>query len=90
MNTIPVYKYPAVYARENDELEQYRASYKANVACKEAIEAAIRDNYSDNRLGKEAVKQVVEQFGYERTFYVLSATVRAKDWDGRISDRSFF
>lgn len=85
MNTIPVYKYPAAYARENGELEQYRVSYKANVACKEAIEAAIRDNYSDNRLGKEAVKQVVEQFGYERTFYVLAATVRAKDWDGRIS-----
>lgn len=28
MNTIPVYKYPAAYARENDELEQYRASTK--------------------------------------------------------------
>jgi len=85
MDKSPVYKYPAVYARENDELEQYRASYKANVACKEAIETAIRDNYSDNRLGKDAVKQVVERFGFERTFYVLSTTVREKDWDGRIS-----
>jgi len=85
MDKSPVYKYPAVYARENSELEQYRASYKANVACKEAIETAIRDNYSDNRLGKDAVKQVVERFGFERTFYVLSTTVREKDWDGRIS-----
>ena len=85
MDKTPLYKYPAAYARENSELEQYRASYKANVACKEAIETAIRDNYSDNRLGKEAVKQVVERFGYERTFYVLATTVREKDWDGRIS-----
>ena len=85
MDKSPVYKYPAAYARENDELEQYRASYKANVACKEAIETAIRDNYSDNRLGKDAVKQVVERFGFERTFYVLATTVREKDWDGRIS-----
>lgn len=85
MNTIPVYKYPAAYARENDELEQYRASYKANVACKNAIETAIRDNYRDNCLGKEAAKQVTEQFGYERTFYVLANTVQLKDWDGRIS-----
>ena len=85
MDKSPVYKYPAAYARENNELEQYRASYKANVACKEAIETAIRDNYSDNRLGKDAVKQVVEQFGFERTFHVLAATVRGKDWDGRIS-----
>ena len=85
MNTIPVYKYPAAYAREHDELEQYRASYKANVACKNAIETAIRDNYRDNCLGKEAVKQVVDQFGYERMFYVLANTAQRKDFDGRIS-----
>jgi hypothetical protein len=85
MNTIPVYKYPATYARENDELEQYRASHKANVACKDAIETTIRDNYRDNRLGKEGVKQVADQFGYERMFYVLANTVQRKDFDGRIS-----
>ena len=85
MNTIPVYKYPAAYARENNELEQYRASYKANVACKEAIETAIRDNYRDNCLGKEAVKQVADQFGYERMFFVLANTAQRKDFDGRIS-----
>ena len=85
MNTIPVYKYPAAYAREKDELEQYRASHKANVACKDANETAIRDNYRDNCLGKEAVKQVADQFGYERMFYVLANTVQLKDWDGRIS-----
>ncbi len=85
MNMISVYKYPAAYARENNELEQYRASYKANVACKEAIETAIRDNYRDNCLGKEVVKQVADQFGYERMFYVLANTVQRKDFDGRIS-----
>lgn len=85
MNTIPVYKYSAAYARENDELEQCRTSYKANVACKNAIETAIRDNYRDNCLGKEAVKQVADQFGYERVFFVLANTVQRKDLDGRIS-----
>ena len=85
MNTIPVYKYPAAYARENNELEQYRASYKANMTCKNAIETAIRDNYRDNCLGKEAVKQVADQFGYERMFFVLANTVQRKDFDGRIS-----
>lgn len=85
MNMIPVYKYPAAYAREHGAIEQYRASHKANVACKNAIETAIRDNYRDNCLGKDAAKQVTEQFGYERTFYVLANTVQLKDWDGRIS-----
>ena len=85
MNQAPLYKYSATYARENNELEQYRASHKANVVCKNAIETAIRDYYRDNRLGKEAVKQVADQFGYERMFYVLVNTVQRKDCDGRIS-----
>ena len=41
MKNIPVYKHPAAYAREHDELAVYRASNQANAACKEAIEAAI-------------------------------------------------
>ena len=81
----PVYQYPAAYAREHGEIEQYRASHKANVACKNAIETAIRNNYRDNRLGKEGAKQVADQFGYERMFYVLANTVQRKDFDGRIS-----
>ena len=38
----PVYPFPASYAQEHGELEQYRASNRANAACKEAIEAAIQ------------------------------------------------
>ena len=44
MKNLPVYKHPASYAREHDELAAYRASNQANAACKEAIEAAIREN----------------------------------------------
>ena len=84
-DTTQLYIYPASYAHEHGELEQYRASYKANIACKEAIEQAIADHYRDNCLSTEAVHQVVEQFGYDRMFYVLANTVRQKDWDGRFS-----
>ena len=83
LNT-PLYKYPATYAHEHDELEAYRASHKANIACRDAIDTAIRDNYNDNRLSKEAAKQVIADFGFDRTLYVLANTVREKDWDGRI------
>ena len=34
MNHTPVYIYPAEYAREHGELEAYRASSKADIACK--------------------------------------------------------
>ena len=84
----PVYKYPGSYARENNELELYRASHKANIACRDAIDAAIRDNYNDNRLSVNAVKQVVSEFGYDRTLYVLANTVREKEWDGRFDQRN--
>ena len=85
LRELPVYPYPADHARENGELDAYRASFRANVSCKDAIEAAIRDNYRDNRLDTAAVGQVAEQFGQERMLYVLAATVRHFDYDGRIS-----
>lgn len=85
LRELPVYPYPADHAREQGELDVYRASFRANVSCKDAIEAAIRDNYHDNRLDAAAVGQVAEQFGQERMLYVLAATVRHFDYDGRIS-----
>lgn len=82
---LPVYRHPAAYAHEHGELDQYRTSQRANIACKDAIEAAISEHYRDNRLGRAAVGQVAEQFGYDRMFYVLANTVQQKEWDGRFS-----
>ena len=81
----PVYPYPGSYAQEHGELEQYRASNRANIACKEAIEAGIREHYHDNQLDNQAAAQVVNTFGLDRTLFVLANTVQQKDWDGRIS-----
>ena len=83
---LPFYPHSAIYAREHDEMPAYRASYQANVDCSKAIDAAIRENYRDNRLDPAAVSQVVERFGMERTLMVLAATARYKDRDGRIDD----
>ncbi len=86
MDRTPVYKQPADYALEHDELEQYRASYKASMACKDAIEEAVNKYYDNNCLDvKSAVREVVDQFGFERMLYVLAVTVRHKERDGRIS-----
>lgn len=85
LNT-PVYVQAGAYAREHGELESFRASYRANVACKEAIEAAIRENYSDNRLNTVAIyNDVVGRFGTERVKLVLATTIQHKDWDERFS-----
>ena len=83
---VPVYRHDAVYAREHDELPLYRESYQANIACKEAIEKAIADNYGNNRLSSQAVMETLSaEFSMERIQYVLANTVQYKDWDGRIS-----
>ena len=82
----PLYTQSGTYAYEHGELEQYRASNEANMACKQAIEDAIRDHYSGYSLdGKAAVTEVVNAFGVERTMYILANTVQQKDHDGRIS-----
>ena len=85
LRDLPVYPYPADHAREQGELDVYRASFRATLSCQDAIAAAIRDNYQDTRLDTAAVGQVAEQFGQERMLYVLAATVRHFDYDGRIS-----
>ena len=82
---LPLYRHDAAYAREQGNLDLYRASRRANIACKEAIEASLSEHYRDNRLDKDAVPQVIEQFGYTRTLYVLANTVQQKDWDERFS-----
>ena len=82
---LPLYRHDAAYAREQGDLDLYRASRRANIACKEAIEVSISEHYRDNRLDKDAVPQVIEQFGYTRTLYVLANTVQQKDWDERFS-----
>ena len=81
---LPIYPYSVSYARDHGELVEYRASYQANIDCSKAIDAAIRENYQNNRLNPAAVGQVVERFGMERTLLVLAVTAHYKDRDGRI------
>ena len=94
---VPVYRETANYAYEAGEMDAYCASRDANMACKEAIEAAISENYVDYRLStRVAVETVLEQFSEERVQYVLANTVQHnlhdgryhaenKDWAGKIS-----
>ena len=82
----PVYPHPGSYAREHGELEQYRASRRANIACRDAIDRAIAENYNGSRLDAEGAKDVARMFGFERTMLVLANTIKVKSWDERISN----
>ena len=84
LNPIPLYPHSGEYAREHGEIDAFRASRKANEACKEAIEAAIREGYDGMHLAADT-KGVLAEFGPERVTYVLAATVQNKGWDERFS-----
>lgn len=89
MNQTPVYQFSFDYAQAHDECAQYNASFDANVACKEAVETAVNEYYADNRFNSvAAAREVIKEFGYERTFYVLANMVQHLEHDGRISQKN--
>ena len=89
---IPLYRQTGQYALERDELPAYFASHNTNIACRDAIDRAVAEHYhvAENLYGGTldipgAVRQVREEFGYERMLYVLACSIRHKSYDGRIS-----
>lgn len=81
---IPVYMETAEYAKEHDETEVWKLSYKTNIACKDAIETAIREGFDGMHLTADA-KDVLAEFGQERVSFVLAHTLQTKAYDGRFS-----
>ena len=83
---IPIYRHSAEYAVKHNEIEVYRKSNQASMACCKAIENAINNNYRNNSLDtKTASVQLGQKFGLERVSYILANTIRFKNHDGRIS-----
>ena len=82
-NEVYLYPYSAAEARRLNEISLWRASYKANIACKQAIEESIQKHFDGMHLSSGCVDEVIAEFGYMRTAWVLANTVQQKDWDGR-------
>ena len=83
--TTPLYPWPSDYARTHNEMELFRASRRANTACRDAIDAAIEKHFTGSCLDTEAVREITDTFGFERTLYVLAITVQDRKNDRRFS-----
>ena len=83
MNDTYLYPYSSAVARERDELPLWRESHKANIACRNAIEDAIRQSFDGMHLDKNCITPVLEEYGYKRTAWVLANTLHELKWDGR-------
>lgn len=84
----PLYLQTLAYAKEHGEAKECYASFRQNIACRDAIDQAITEHFQENRLSERAVEQVVRAFPYDRIFYVLANTVQRMEYDGRYSRRN--
>lgn len=85
MNETYLYPYSAKEARERNELSLWRESHRANIACRDAIEDAIRRSFDGMHLDKDCTSLVLEKYGYKLTAWVLANTLHELKWDGRFS-----
>ena len=85
MNDTYLYPYSAAEARKRNALPLWRESYKTNIACRNAIEDAIRQNFDGMNLQTDCLKAVLDEYGYKRTAWILANTVQMLKWDGRFS-----
>ena len=88
MNKTYLYPYSSAEARERNELSLWRESHRANIACRDAIEDAIRRSFDGMHLDKDCTSLVLEKYGYKRTAWVLANTLHELKWDGRFSGLS--
>ena len=82
-----IYRNSGSYAREHGEIEKWRESKAANIACRDAIDKAVAENYDGAHLKTDKIlNTVVNNFGRERVELVLAATIQEKPFDGRFSN----
>ena len=85
MNETYLYPYSAAEANKRNELALWRESHKANIACRNAIEETIRQNFDGMNLKEKCIQPVLAEYGYKRTAWVLANTLHELKWDGRFS-----
>ena len=85
MDKTYLYPYSSAEARERNELSLWRESHRANIACREAIEDAIRRSFDGMYLNEDCLAPVLTAYGYKRTAWVLANTLHELKWDGRFS-----
>ena len=78
-NDIYLYPYSAAKARERNELSFWRESHKMNIACRDAIENAIRQSFDGMNLRADCLKTsvVLMSSGLKRSIFLRTSTTIA-------------
>ena len=81
----PLYPWSSKEAKHSGELNLWKESFEENCRCARAIEDAIKVNFDGKTLNTDCVLNIINEFGFDRTNWVLANTVRQKKDDGRFS-----
>jgi hypothetical protein len=77
------YPHSREYAQRENRIDMWRESYRANIDCARAIDAATREDWMGVRLKKDCAQKVLDDYGFKRVSFVLANTIQMADWDGR-------
>lgn len=81
-----VYRNTAAYARENGEIQKWRDSKAENIACRDAMDRTVAENFDGAHLRTESILDtVIAAYGKGRVELILAATIQEKAHDGRFS-----
>ena len=83
--SMPIYLNGREYARDHNELAEYRASHKASLECKKDIEQGISANFDGMHLKADFVDELIDKHGIDRVMYLCATTITESEWDGRYS-----
>ncbi len=83
-NRIPIYESSRTIAKRNDEMKQYVLSLNENIKCAKMIEEKIKTNFNGFKMKKDSAKEIIAEFGFDRTNFVVANSVQKKIGDKRI------
>ncbi len=82
---VPFYEYSLDNARHCNEVDQWRASHKANLDCAAAIKKVIGANFKDNHFNSDCADAVIKEFGFDRVNFILQYNLKKAQHDERYS-----
>lgn len=88
LDYVPFYRHSLNNARHCNEVDEWRASHKANIDCKKAIEDLIAVNYKDNHFNPDFAVDVIKEFGFDRVNFILQYNLKQARNDGRYSEKN--
>ena len=75
---IEPYVYPP---RDREEMELWLDEHRDSIACRNAIDEAIREGLNNAHLQDDGARKTIEEFGIQRVELVLAATVQDRSME---------